>query len=89
LALVRQLLVVYANILKNMDVRVGTLPLLGRSRIFNSNDLKYFEVLLKEKVDWYLHELQSEMELWMRRNLSISTLWRTLHRLGYTHKKVS
>ena len=67
---------------------VETLPLSGRSRIFDSNDLKYLEVLLKEKEDWYLYELQSEMELWMGRNLSISTLWRTLHRLGYTHKKV-
>ncbi|CAB5370651.1 unnamed protein product [Rhizophagus irregularis] len=61
---------------------------LGRPRIFNSNDLKYLEVLLKERVDWYLYELQSEMELWMGKSLSISTLWRALHRLGYTHKKV-
>ena len=50
---------------------VETLPLSGRSRIFDSNDLKYLEVLLKEKEDWYLYELQSEMELWMGRNLSI------------------
>jgi len=26
-------------------------PLLGRSRIFSMNDIKYLETLLKEKVD--------------------------------------
>ena len=50
--------------------RVETIPLLGRSRIFDSNDLEYLEVLLKEKADWYLYELQSEMELWMGRSIS-------------------
>ncbi|CAB4441086.1 unnamed protein product [Rhizophagus irregularis] len=39
--------------------RVEKLPL---PRIFNSNDLKYLEVLLKERVDWYLYELQSEWD---------------------------
>ncbi|PKC00762.1 hypothetical protein RhiirA5_427733 [Rhizophagus irregularis] len=38
---------------------------ISRPRISNFNDLKYLEVLLKERVDWYLYELQSEMELWM------------------------
>src|SRR5438045_1907858 len=38
------------------------LPLeLGRSRIFKVEDTKYLESLLKEKVNWYLWELQSEM----------------------------
>ena len=36
---------------------------LGRSRILKVDDIKYLENLLKEKVDWYLWELQSEMEL--------------------------
>ena len=67
---------------------VETSLLSGRPRIFNSNDLKYLEVLLKEKVDWYIYELQSEMELWMGKSLSISSLARALHRLGYTFKKV-
>jgi transposase len=35
----------------------------GRSRILSVNDMKYLECLLKEKIDWYLWELQSEMEL--------------------------
>ena len=33
---------------------VETLPLLGRPRIFDFNDLKYLEVLLKEKADLWL-----------------------------------
>ena len=37
----------------------------GRSRILKINDIKYLESLLKKKADWYLWELQSEMELWM------------------------
>ncbi|PKY62571.1 hypothetical protein RhiirA4_489231 [Rhizophagus irregularis] len=35
----------------------------GQSRILKVEDTKYLESLLKEKVDWYLWELQSEMEL--------------------------
>jgi transposase len=60
----------------------------GRSRILSPDDVKYLENLLKEKIDWYLWELQSEMELWLGRHISYSTLWRAIHRLGYTHKQV-
>ncbi|PKC08040.1 hypothetical protein RhiirA5_417431 [Rhizophagus irregularis] len=35
----------------------------GRSKILKVEDTKYLESLLKEKVDYYLWELQSEMEL--------------------------
>jgi transposase len=62
---------------------------LGRSRILEVNDIKYLESLLKEKVDWYLWELQSEMELWLNRHISYCTIWRAIHRLGYTHKQVT
>jgi transposase len=60
----------------------------GRSRIFTVDDIKYLENLLKEKIDWYLWELQSEMELWLGHNISYGTIWRAIHRLGYTHKQV-
>lgn len=60
----------------------------GRSRILTTDDIKYLESLLKEKVDWYLWELQSEMELWLSRQVSYCTIWRAMHRLGYTHKQV-
>ena len=64
-----------------------SLPL-GRSRILKVDDIKYLEILLKEKVDWYLWELQSEMELWLGHQISYCTIWRAVHRLGYTHKQV-
>ncbi|SRR6266498_5970582 len=60
----------------------------GRSRILTTNDIKYLESLLKEKVDWYLWELQSEMELWLDYQISYCTIWRAMHCLGYTHKQV-
>lgn len=60
----------------------------GRPRIFGCNDMKYLEVLLKEKVDWYIWELQSQMELWLGQSLELKVIWRAIHRLGYTHKQV-
>ena len=60
----------------------------GRSRLLSADDIKYLEELLKEKIDWYLWELQSEMELWLGRQISYCTIWREIHRLGYTHKQV-
>jgi transposase len=64
------------------------LSLRGRSRIFGSDDMKYLETLLKEKVDWYIWEIHSQMELWLGRNIDLSTIWRAVYRLGYTHKQV-
>ena len=61
----------------------------GRPRILTTNDMKYLEVLLKERVDWYIWELQNEMEKWKSQVVSYSTIWRALHRLGYSHKQVS
>jgi transposase len=61
----------------------------GRSRILTVDDIKYLENLLKEKIDWYLWELQSEMELWLGHHIGYSTIWRAIHRLGYTHKQVN
>src|SRR5438046_9061074 len=64
------------------------LPQPGRSRILKVEDIKYLGSLLKEKVDWYLWELQSEMELWLGHQIGYCTIWRAIHRLGYTHKQV-
>ncbi|CAG8720827.1 4301_t:CDS:2, partial [Rhizophagus irregularis] len=58
-------IIVFRPGLLKENIDVEKLPLLGRPRISNFNDLKYLEVLLKERDDWYLYELQSEMELWM------------------------
>jgi transposase len=68
---------------------IENLPSLrGRPRIFRCDDMKYLETLLKEKVDWYIWELQSQMEFWLGRNLDLSVIWKAIHRLGYTHKQV-
>jgi transposase len=37
----------------------------GRLRLLSADDIKYLESLLKEKIDWYIWKLQSEMELWL------------------------
>jgi transposase len=67
---------------------VEDLPSLsGRPRLLTADDMKYFETLLKEKADWYLWELQTEMEHWLDRNVCYTTIWRTVHRLGYSHKQ--
>ena len=50
----------------------------GRPRIFGCDGMKYLEVLLKEKVDWYIWELQSQMELWLGRGLELNVIWRAL-----------
>jgi transposase len=68
---------------------IENLPSLrGRPRIFGYDDMKYLETLLKEKVDWYIWELQSQMEFWLGRNLDLSVIWKAIHRLGYTYKQV-
>src|SRR6185437_9890927 len=68
---------------------VEELPsLLGRSRLLNIDDIEYLKTLMKEKPDWYLYELQSEMELWLGHRIGLTMIWRAIHRLGYTNKQV-
>jgi transposase len=38
--------------------------------------------------DLYLDELRQDLEFHTGKSVSISTIWRTLHRAGYTMKKV-
>ncbi|CAG8743489.1 44992_t:CDS:2, partial [Gigaspora margarita] len=52
-----------------------------------TNDLKYLEVLLKEKPDWYLYELQLQIEIWLDRKVCLSTIWKAIYTLGYTRKQ--
>ena len=54
--------------------------------LISLNDIKYLEILLKERVNWYIWEIQNEMELWLGHSLSFSTIWRDIHHFGYTHK---
>jgi len=60
----------------------------GRPRLLTIEDMKYLNILLKERVDWYIWELQNEMENWKSQAVGYSTIWRALHRLGYSHKQV-
>ena len=62
--------------------------LCGRPRLLSSNDTEYLEFLLKERIDWYIWEIQNEMESWLGYSISYSTIWRAIHHLGYTHKQV-
>jgi transposase len=39
-------------------------------------------------LDLYLDELHQDLELHTGKAVSISTIWRTLHKAGYTMKKV-
>jgi len=50
--------------------------------------MKYLNILLKEHVDWYIWELQNEIENWKSQAVGYSTIWRALHRLEYSHKQV-
>ena len=44
--------------------------------------------LIRDKVNWYLDKLVYEMENFTGKRVSVSTLWRSLHYLGITRKKV-
>ncbi|CAG8515214.1 11438_t:CDS:2, partial [Scutellospora calospora] len=52
------------------------LALSGRLWLLNLDDIKHFKTLLNEKPDWYLYELQSEIEFWLGYKISLSTIWR-------------
>ena len=60
----------------------------GRPRLLTTDDMKYLHTLLIERVDWYIWEIQNEMERWKAQEIGYCTIWRALHRLGYTHKQV-
>ena len=60
----------------------------GRRKLFSRGDMYILQSLIKDKVNWYLDELVYEMENNTGKRASISTLWRSLHYLGITRKKV-
>ena len=60
----------------------------GRRKLFSREDLSILRNLIREKVDWYLDELVYEMECLTGKRASIAALWRSLHYLGVTRKKV-
>ncbi|PKC06217.1 hypothetical protein RhiirA5_265219, partial [Rhizophagus irregularis] len=60
----------------------------GRRKLFSRNDMYILQNLIRDKVNWYLDELVSEMENLTGKRASIATLWRSLHYLGITRKKL-
>ena len=60
----------------------------GQRKLFSREDMTILRNLIAEKVDWYLDELVYEMECLTGKRASIATLWRSLHYLGITWKKV-
>jgi len=60
----------------------------GRRKLFSRSDMYILQSLVKDKVNWYLDELVYEMENLTGKRASVSTLWRSLHYLGITRKKV-
>ncbi|UZO17829.1 uncharacterized protein OCT59_009165 [Rhizophagus irregularis] len=56
-----------------------------------STDLKWriaLKALVADKVDWYLDELVSEMDVLTGKKVSVPTLWRSLRFCGITRKKL-
>ncbi|KAI9324890.1 hypothetical protein BDR26DRAFT_790914, partial [Obelidium mucronatum] len=45
--------------------------------------------LFRQRADWYIFELQEELEAATRKKISIATVWRCLHRIGMTYKQLS
>ena len=60
----------------------------GRRKLFSREDLTILRNLVRERVDWYLDELVYEMECLIGKKASITSLWRSLHYLEITRKKV-
>ena len=60
----------------------------GRRKLFSREDLNILKNFIRERVDWYLDELVYEMELLTGKRASVPALWRSLHYLGITRKKV-
>src|SRR4051812_20448326 len=61
----------------------------GRNRKLDNDDMVYLGHLLEQNPDWYLEEIQGAMEEFCGKSISKSTIWRSLDRLGITHKQVS
>jgi transposase len=61
----------------------------GQKHIFSQGDVRFIIVSLSHRHCTYLDEIQKQLSSECRVNISISTLWRTLHHLQYSYKHVS
>ena len=47
----------------------------GPARILMHDDIQFLRTLMRQRTDWYLYEIQTELEHRTRRSISISTIW--------------
>lgn len=52
-------------------------------------DIEYMHGCLSRSCDMYLDELRDEISKARGKHPSLSTIWRTLHRTGYSRKKIT
>ncbi|CAB4442600.1 unnamed protein product, partial [Rhizophagus irregularis] len=60
----------------------------GRRKIFNGTHMKILREIIKEHPDYYLDEIVGEMTRKTGKEVSISTLWKSLKYCGITRKKL-
>src|SRR5687767_5520316 len=44
---------------------------------------------MNQRADWYLYEIQQELQRPTTRSIAISTIWYYLKRLSYNHKQIT
>ncbi|KAJ7212603.1 hypothetical protein GGX14DRAFT_332640, partial [Mycena pura] len=66
-------------------VRAG----IGRARLMHPTHCNFVVALIERQPDIYLDEIQLQLIIMHDLHVSLPTLSRTLHRLGYTSKKLS
>ncbi|KIJ24496.1 hypothetical protein M422DRAFT_84720, partial [Sphaerobolus stellatus SS14] len=72
----------------NIGDVMNTPAKIGRALLMNTEQEKFLVSLLEHSPNLYLDELVKELEVQHGIHVSISTVWRTLQRLGMWHKKV-
>ncbi|CAB4483505.1 unnamed protein product [Rhizophagus irregularis] len=70
------------------DVKNPIQKLKGQKKIFNNSDLKILIGIVKENPDVYLDEMVAEIARRTGKEVSITTVWRSLKYCGITRKKL-
>ncbi|KAI9318328.1 hypothetical protein BDR26DRAFT_787409, partial [Obelidium mucronatum] len=61
----------------------------GRKRVLCKRAIKHLQFLFRQTCDWYIFEIQEELEKATGQRVSVATVWRALQRIGLTHKEIS
>ncbi|KAG1893075.1 uncharacterized protein F5891DRAFT_1067828, partial [Suillus fuscotomentosus] len=77
-----------SEIMAYTGARKSTIERVARCHKFTGKPC-YMHGHLSRSCDMYLDELHDEISQARGKHLSLSTIWRTLHRTGYSRKKVS